>query len=1090
MNGQRKIFLFLCIIMLLVFLTACDFIYHPDPLDEEIYLYGFAFTNVDDETPNVYSFEEGDYGVHNFSYNFPAYAPETYLSYLMLKPERLLTSIPDTVQVAAPLNQVIHVFGISSEFTGDYSFQRGVFLNPVYHENKSIQLALQSSNLELPASDWKEGQINIIPGEYKEYTYGGPYTPASIGFKEGSNILDLRKHLLNGKNTFVLKEIYNKTSGLDKPFVELYKDDILIDSGNLTEKDLFLEEVISESWSNNLSHAIENNFSSFEAAKYKLILTVPTYYNVFNITETIVEFNYPQEDSNPPWIDNLQTSPKFEYNKSYEISFDVFDDEDNLEEVSVWYSLDRVNWEEVDIQQGGSLISGNFEVDSGEEISLKIFVSDTSENNQTYYIYPVALLKNKLFLELRQDSAIFVPGKTINFMGTIKDENGQAINNLIVDIFVDDEEVGKTYSTYDEVYNRQTRYYDKINLGQFTFSFEVPDNFNYSNSNISFEFGGTGVYPIKRHNMSKISMIGNESDIITNLENVSLEISNMELEDYNEGVYIVQIMENGSPRVEFEFNFSEDALNFSLLNITKQENGSGSIVVRGFDLLSQNFTKTVYVDNIVGNRVCVVDDNVTEISQISSTCDGQGEIPLFCNGQSYLGYTCSLIDSRYKVEGLNHSAVLEFEDTTNPKVTGITLSDSSITKSKAGTQLILTINYDKKMNTTTKPEITFDPDIVDSGTLTFNEISNWEDKFTYLAIYDISDVGEKRNRVDIEIKAAKDLVGNTQVSKTYSNKIKVDMTSSTTTTTTGGGGVSITGSQIMHQVQTFPNMEAGKSYSMSITNPLIPIRLMTIYPSENVTNAILTVYTMASRPRGVPILPGSVYKYVEIINTQISKIDKVTFRFSIPLNWLNENGVDKDKMALYRYSDARWNQLETNYVSDDGVTAYYEAESPGLSYFGIATKTSGTPAPPVQEAPSIEPETEVSEDDSEPGPEKSKSSINTQTLIYLIILVLILISVGVSAYFGYHWYHERKKEAYLENEKPFENIKLKIRKIVNKIKPKQKVVSKKSQELTSINKTGEEVEESWRTLVNEYLEKQNPSSKEEAKDGDFMIRKF
>ena len=85
-------------------------------------------------------------------------------------------------------------------------------------------------------------------------------------------------------------------------------------------------------------------------------------------------------------------------------------------------------------------------------------------------------------------------------------------------------------------------------------------------------------------------------------------------------------------------------------------------MIKGIDLVSQGQTKTVYMDRIDtgSNRVCVIDDDILTIEEISGDCSGAGEVSLVCDGSQQGNYRCSLVGSKYKIEGLSHSAAVEY----------------------------------------------------------------------------------------------------------------------------------------------------------------------------------------------------------------------------------------------------------------------------------------------------------------------------------------------------------------------------------------------------------------------------------------------
>ncbi|HLD86920.1 MAG TPA: hypothetical protein VJB12_02555, partial [Candidatus Nanoarchaeia archaeon] len=61
-------------------------------------------------------------------------------------------------------------------------------------------------------------------------------------------------------------------------------------------------------------------------------------------------------------------------------------------------------------------------------------------------------------------------------------------------------------------------------------------------------------------------------------------------------------------------------------------------------------------------RICIKDEEISSISEVSQKCKGDNEIILNCDSKEKKGYLCALDQDRYVIEGLHHSAVMEFGD--------------------------------------------------------------------------------------------------------------------------------------------------------------------------------------------------------------------------------------------------------------------------------------------------------------------------------------------------------------------------------------------------------------------------------------------
>ncbi len=156
------------------------------------------------------------------------------------------------------------------------------------------------------------------------------------------------------------------------------------------------------------------------------------------------------------------------------------------------------------------------------------------------------------------------------------------------------------------------------------------------------------------------------SDINTNIENISMIIGNSKnVSQSFAGLQNISFMQNNFSILSVIWNYSYGNLDLSNISIIKQDANvtEGSLIISGIDLTLQNQTKAVYVDKIssTANKICIKDQEIASISEVSSSCDGANEISIQCPGNSGQ-YACELVDNntRYKISGLSHSGVKEY----------------------------------------------------------------------------------------------------------------------------------------------------------------------------------------------------------------------------------------------------------------------------------------------------------------------------------------------------------------------------------------------------------------------------------------------
>ncbi len=78
---------------------------------------------------------------------------------------------------------------------------------------------------------------------------------------------------------------------------------------------------------------------------------------------------------------------------------------------------------------------------------------------------------------------------------------------------------------------------------------------------------------------------------------------------------------------------------------------------------------------------------------------------------------------------------------------------------------------------------------------------------------------------------------------------------------------------------------------------------------------------------------------LRILISYFENIEKATIKFVVNKTWMNENKFDMYDVKLKRFTNS-WQTLDTKYLRNDFWFYYYEAETPGFSYFAIAVDKS------------------------------------------------------------------------------------------------------------------------------------------------------
>jgi subtilisin family serine protease len=163
------------------------------------------------------------------------------------------------------------------------------------------------------------------------------------------------------------------------------------------------------------------------------------------------------------------------------------------------------------------------------------------------------------------------------------------------------------------------------------------------------------------------SLYVNGSLVNISNETISSTLS-IELKDVNTNDIIIS----------FSFNFSNSSLDLTNLEIERNLLSSKSyLIVRGLNLES-NKTKNLTINrDLNSERVCVKDAEISNISEISSSCTGVNETLLTCDGTILNNYSCTFSSGFAKITGLKNSAVIEFEDESTSSGSSTSSSGSS-----------------------------------------------------------------------------------------------------------------------------------------------------------------------------------------------------------------------------------------------------------------------------------------------------------------------------------------------------------------------------------------------------------------------------
>ncbi len=200
----------------------------------------------------------------------------------------------------------------------------------------------------------------------------------------------------------------------------------------------------------------------------------------------------------------------------------------------------------------------------------------------------------------------------------------------------------------------------------------------------------------------------------------------------------------------------------------------------------------------------------------------------------------------------------------------------------------------------------------------------------------------------------------------------------------GGGGGGTSGEdfkniEVSETEREYVNKDSKVSYSFDMEGNIIRnINFTGKTSSGRIAAKIDTLEDTSSLVDHAP--PGKVFKNMGIYVGNLgwaspNNIADPTIGFIVHKSWVNENNIDKSTITLNRYSDEKWNPLETDLIDEDQDSLYFESKTPGFSQFAVTgNETSaaqggegGVVAEPTIVVERKEPVTEQTPDEKDTG---------------------------------------------------------------------------------------------------------------------------
>ncbi len=169
----------------------------------------------------------------------------------------------------------------------------------------------------------------------------------------------------------------------------------------------------------------------------------------------------------------------------------------------------------------------------------------------------------------------------------------------------------------------------------------------------------------------------------------------------------------------------------------------------------------------------------------------------------------------------------------------------------------------------------------------------------------------------------------------------------------GGGGGGTSGEEfknilISETEREYVNKDSKVSYSFDMEGNII--RYINFTGKTSSGRIAAKIDTLKDTSTLVDHAPqGKVFKNMGIYVGNLgwaspNNIANPTIRFIVHKSWVNENNIDKSTIRLNRYSDGKWDPLETDLINEDQNSLHFESKTPGFSQFAV----TGTEASAAQ----------------------------------------------------------------------------------------------------------------------------------------------
>jgi len=223
------------------------------------------------------------------------------------------------------------------------------------------------------------------------------------------------------------------------------------------------------------------------------------------------------------------------------------------------------------------------------------------------------------------------------------------------------------------------------------------------------------------------------------------------------------------------------------------------------------------------------------------------------------------------------------------------------------------------------------------------------------------------------------------------------------------GGVVAASSAGVSSTRLYDVLPAG-SNTMTVVSDEIAVSELNINTRSEAKSVEVKVVKL-DEPPSVQRVSGSVYQYLELTKTNLEDADvsSVVIKFDVSKSWLLKNNAAESDVVLSRFV-SEWVELSTKITGSNGNKVFYEAVSPGFSYFAIVLKAELKDVLKEKVQDLVEEVLEPKEKITVSEPEPEKAVENEQDYVRgfrpLTWLVVFIIIVG-SLFFLFEYFRHK-----------------------------------------------------------------------------------